>query len=88
MRRLGTQHQVRKVHVPGVRRHVRALGHEAHVTQVTVIHDLPVDLAIDRLELARRGGIDGIEQGREGLAQAEAATAAVADVEDAVELLR
>ena len=50
---LGAQHQVREVDVPGMRRHVRTLRHEAHVTQVTVIDDLPVDLLVDAVELER-----------------------------------
>ncbi len=43
--RLGAQHQVREIHVPGMRRHVRTLGHVAHVAQVALVDDLPVDPA-------------------------------------------
>ena len=49
----GAQHQVREVDVPGMRRNVRTLRHEAHVTQVTVIDDVPVDLLVDAIELER-----------------------------------
>ncbi len=69
-----------------MRRHVRALRHEAHVAQITVIYDFPVDLLVDPIDLARGGRVDGIKQCRKGVAQAEATTAAVADVEDALEL--
>ena len=70
-----------------MRRHVRALRHEAHVAQITVVDDFPVDLLVDAVDLARGGLIDRIKQCRKGVAQTEAAAAAVADVEDALELL-
>ena len=82
---LGAQHEVREVDVPGMRRNVRTLRHEAHVTQVTVIDDVPVDLLVDAIELERRARVDRVEQCREGIAQAEAAATAMADVEDALE---
>src|SRR5208282_2927243 len=81
--RLGAQHQVREVHVPGMRGNVGTLGHVAQITQVTVLDHLPVDLAFDAVELQCRGRVDRIEQGRKGLAQAETAPAAVADLEHA-----
>ena len=59
------QHQVREVDVPGMRRHVRTLGHEAHVTEVTVIDHVPVDLLVDAIDLERRSRVDRVEQGRE-----------------------
>ena len=52
--RLGAQHQVREVDVPRMRRHVRALGHVAHVAQVALVDDLPVVLLGDAVDLARR----------------------------------
>ena len=78
--RLGPQHQVRKVHVPLVRRDVRTLRHEAHVAQVAVIDDLPVVRLRDPVHLHGRGLVDQIEQGGESMAEVEAAAAAVADV--------
>ena len=51
---LGAQHQMRKVHVPGMRRHVGTLGHVAHVAQITVLDDFPVDRLVDAIELHRR----------------------------------
>ena len=82
LERLGAQHQVRKVDVPRMRRHVRTLRHVAHVAQVAVVDDVPVDLLVDAVDFAGRRFIDGIEQRRERVAQTEAAAAAVADVED------
>ncbi len=84
---LGPQHQVREVDIPRVRRHVRTLGHVAHVAQVTVVDDLPVDLLVDAVQLQGGRLVDGIKQGGEGVAQAEAAAAAVADVENPLQLL-
>ena len=42
----GTQHQMRKIDVPLVRRHVGALRHVAHVAQIAVINDIPVDFGL------------------------------------------
>src|SRR5207248_3632350 len=50
------------------------------------VHDLPVHLLLDARDLAACGGIHRIEQRWKGVAQAEAAAAAVADVVDALEL--
>ena len=84
-RGLGAKHQVREVDIPLVWRHVRALGHVAHVAQVTVIDDVPVDLLRDGIEFHALGFVDRIEQRREGMAEAEAAAAAVTDVVNAFE---
>ena len=78
---------VRKVHVPGVRRHVRTLRHEAHVAQVAVIDDLPVVFFVHTVELAGLGLVDQVEERRKRVAEIEAAAAAVADVEDPLEFL-
>src|SRR3954449_6672049 len=83
---LGAQHQVRKVDVPGMRRNIGAFRHEAHVTQVTVVDDVPMDLLVDAIELERGARIDRIEQGGERMAEAEAAPTSVADVEHPLEL--
>ena len=82
---LGAQHQVREIEVPRVRRHIRALRHVAHVTEVTVVHDIPVSLLVDGVELAGGRFVDGVEQGGERVAEREAAAAAVADVEHALQ---
>ena len=78
---LGAQHQMREIEVPGVRWHIRALRHVAHVTEVTVVYDIPVGLLLNGIDLARRRGIDRVEQSGEGVAEREATAAAVADVE-------
>src|SRR5690242_8781544 len=78
---------MREVDIPWMGRHVRALRHEAHVAQVAVVDDLPEDLLVYRMHLAGGCGIHCIEQRRECVAQAEATAAAVADVEDALQLL-
>src|SRR5689334_24136978 len=84
---LGAQHEVREIDVPGMRRNIRALRHEAHVAQVAVIDDVPVNLLVDAVELEGFGFVDGVEQRRERIAEAEAAATAMTDVEDAFELL-
>jgi hypothetical protein len=52
-----------------------------------MIHDLPENLLLDAGYFALRGGVDGIEECRERIAQAEAAAAAVADIKYALEFL-
>jgi hypothetical protein len=84
---LGAQHCVRKIKVPRVRRHVRALRQVAQVAQIALVNDAPEILLGDAVHFAIGGGIDQIEQRRERVAQAHAAPAAVADVEDAFHLL-
>jgi hypothetical protein len=59
------QHQVREIDVPRMWRNIRTLGHETHVTEVTVIDHVPVDLLVDAIELERRRRVDRVEQGRE-----------------------
>jgi len=80
------QHEVREVQVEFVRRHVGAFDHEAHVAQRAGVHDLLEVGAVDRIELAGLGLVDQVEQRREGIAEVEAAPAAVTDVEDPAQL--
>jgi hypothetical protein len=80
------QHQVREVEVELVRRHVRTLGHEAHVAQRAGVDDGLEVRAGDAVELARLRPVDQVEQPREAVAQVEAAAAAVTDVEDPPQL--
>ena len=75
------QHQVRKVDVPGMRRHIRAFGHVTHVAEITLVDHFPIRLLIYAIEFAGLRPIDQIEQGRKGIAQIEAAAAAMADIE-------
>jgi hypothetical protein len=85
-RGLGAQHEVGKVDIPRMRRHVRAFGHETHVAQVTVIHDLPEHFLFQRAHLAGIGGVHRVEECWKGIAQAEAAPTAVTDIEYPLEL--
>ena len=80
------QHDMRKIEVEFVRRHIRALGHEAHVAQRAGVGDLLVVADRHAVELAGRRIVDQLEQARERIAQIEAAPAAVTDVEDAPHL--
>lgn len=84
---LGAQHQVREIEVPLMRRHVGALRHVAEVAEVAVLDDLPVVFLLDAVDFHRFRVIDKVEQRGEGLAEADAAAAAVADVEDALHLV-
>src|SRR5262249_29035330 len=79
-----TQHQMRKIDVELMRRHVRALRHEAHVAERAGFDDLAVILGIDLVELAARGLVDHVEEAREAVAKIEAAATAVTDIEDAL----
>ena len=64
-----------------MRRHVWALGHEAHVAQRAGIDDLLEIGASATPSTSPIGGVDQIEQPRKAVAQIEAAPAAVTDVE-------
>ena len=84
--RLGTQHQVRKIQLPGVRRHIRALHHIAQVAEIALVDNIPVSLFLDAVYLTILGRIDQVEQGGKALAQADTAPASVADVEHPLHL--
>ena len=64
--------------------HVGAFGHVAHVAQITLVYHLPVILLVDTVDFHGLTFVDQVEQGREGIAQAYTATAAMADIEDAL----
>ena len=84
--RLGPQHQVRKVHVPLVRRHVGAFRQVAQIAQVAVLDYLPVVFPVDSVDLHRLGLVDEVEESGKGAAQIDASPAAMADVEHPFEL--
>ena len=77
---LGSQHEMGKIHIELVGRHVGALGQEAQVAEITLIHDLGVVGPIDTVDLEGLGFINQVKQGREGVAETDAATTAVTDV--------
>ena len=70
-----------------MRRHIRAFGHVTHVAEVTLVDYFPIGLLIYAIEFAGLRPIDQIEQGRKGIAQIEAAAAAMADIEYPFEFL-
>ena len=81
------QHQMREIEIERMRRHIGALGHEAHVAERAGFDDLREIAPTSRRRLRPSGVVvDQIEQAREGIAQIEAAPAAMADVEDAPHL--
>ncbi|MDX1711061.1 MAG: DUF3483 domain-containing protein [Rhodovibrionaceae bacterium] len=81
------QHQVREVDVELVRRHIGTRHHEAHVAERAAVDHLLEILGVDGVELHGLGLVDQVEEGREGIAEIEAAAAAVTDVEDPAQLL-
>ena len=68
-------------------RHVRTLGQVAEIAEVTVIDYFPVILLGDPIDFHGLGFINQIEQCRKGIAQADAATATVANIVNPLELL-
>jgi len=84
--RLGAQHQMRKIDVPRMRRHIRTLGHVAEVAQIALVDDLAEVRLVDAVDFAGLALVDQVEQRGERIAEAHAAAAAVADVEDPLEL--
>jgi hypothetical protein len=50
LERLGPQHDMRKIDIPGVRRNIRTLGHIAHVAQITFVDDLAEVLSIHAIQ--------------------------------------
>ena len=85
--RLGTKHQVREIDIPLVRRHIGAFRHITHVTKVAMVDDVPVNRLGNAINFHRIRLVDSVEQGRKSVAQIEAATAAMANVEDTLKLL-
>jgi hypothetical protein len=79
---LGPQHGVRKVQIELVRRHVGAFREVTQVAQITLVHHFPVILFVDAINLHGFALVDQVKQRGERPAQADAATATVADVED------
>ena len=82
-----SQHQVREIDVPWMRGNVRTLGHVTHVTQVTMVYNLPEDLFRDGVDFTAGGLVNGIKQCRKRVTEIETAATAVADIEDALEFL-
>ncbi len=85
--RLSPQHQVRKVQIPLVGRDIGALGHEAQVAQIAMVHDLPIGLLGYPIHLHGVRLVHQVKQGGKGLTQADATPATVANVIDPFEFL-
>lgn len=67
--------------------HVRALGHEAHVAEIALVHYLPELALVHAVEFPRGALVNQVEQGLECIAQIHAASASVTDVEHRLDLL-
>src|SRR3990172_10098531 len=67
---------------------IRTLGHETQVAEIAMIHDLPVVRFIDPIELHGWRVVHQVEQRGKGVTETYAAATAVADIEDALDLLR
>ena len=80
------QHQMGKVDIELVRRHIRAFGQKAHIAQRARIGDLLVIGRDHAIDLAGFGIIDQIEQPGKRVAQIEAPPAGVADVKNPLHL--
>ena len=59
--RLGAQHQMREIHIPGMWWYVRAFGHVAHIAQITLIDNLPVFVLWHAVHFQRRTLVDEIK---------------------------
>ena len=70
-----------------MRRHIRTFGHVTEVAQITLIDHLPVVLLFYPVDFQGGGGVHQIEQCGEGIAEIDTAPAAVADVENALQLI-
>ena len=80
------QHEMGKIEIERMRRHVGAFGHEAHVAERAGLHHRGEIRALYALDLTAGRGIHQIEQPGKTVAEIEAAPAAVADVEDPAHL--
>src|SRR6266704_6576121 len=84
--RLGTQHDVREIHVPGMRRHVRAFRHVAHVAEIALVDDLPELRLLHAVDFESRARVHEVEECWKRRAQVDAAPAPMTDTEYALEL--
>ena len=80
------QHQMGEIEIERMRRHIRALRHEAHVAERAGFNDLGKIFRLYGFHFAFGCRVDEIEEAREGIAEIEAAPAAMADVEHAPHL--
>jgi hypothetical protein len=84
---LRAEHQVGKIHIPFMWRNIGAFCHVAKIAEVTLVDDLDVVGFVDPVHLHRFRFIHEVEEGGEGVTQADAAPASVANVVDALQFL-
>jgi len=78
---------VREIHVPLVGWHVGALGHVAHIAEIALVDHLAIIGLGDAVHLHGFGLIHQVKKRGEGVAEADTATTAVADVENPLQFL-
>ena len=81
------QHQMRKIDIPLVWRHIWAFRHVAHVAQVAMINDVPIDRLRNCVQFHALRLVNRIEQCWKRIAQVEAAATAVTNIEHALEFI-
>jgi hypothetical protein len=65
-----------------MRRHIGALRQVAEIAEIAVIDDLPVVFLCNTVHFHGVGFIDQVKEGRKGVTEADAASAAMTDVVD------
>ena len=75
-----------EINIPFVGRYIGAFGQITQITKITMIHDLTVITFRDAIDFHRFRLIDQVKQRGKGIAEADAAAATVADIENAFEL--
>jgi hypothetical protein len=72
-----------EIEIEFVGRYVRTFGHEAHVAKRTSVHDGTKIIAGNAVELTAFAVVDQVKQAWEAIAEIEAATTPVTNIEDA-----
>jgi hypothetical protein len=76
-----------EIDIPLMGRHIGALGHEAKVTEIALLHHRGIVRSGNAIGLHGGGVVDEIEKDREGLAKTDATAAVVTNLENPVHLL-
>ena len=87
LHRLRPQHEMGEVEVEFMGRQVGAFGLRAEIAEIALVHDLAVVLLRHAVHFHGLGLIHEIEEHGEGLAEADATAAGVADVKNPLKLL-
>ena len=80
------EHQVRKINIPLMRRHIRALGHVAQITEIALVHNFPVILFSNAIDLHGVGFVNQIEQRRKTVTKRDTTPAPMAQIKDPLHL--